>query len=436
MRDKDKNMKKHRAELYDKIQNVIGNYNDRMVRGIFQYGFDINTDILRAILVSFYNTSPITHSAFHKNAFTHYWIEKEFSEKDILTVKYTDTPRLEAEQFVCGVLPMDGNIQLKVAVFKDKSSAQSILAIITNHMYMDGGDLKYFIKTLCKAYNNALENKSYENLLKNGSRSYSTVYNDLDKKIKNKAMWLFSNPTPRNVKSFGLSNSSEKDVSFIITKNISSEQFDIIKDYGKKHNATINDMILTAYFLSLYKMGRVSPNEEVTISSAIDLRRYMADRDRTGITNHSSYLPFTIKMSGQISENNFDDVLHSVTEISHKYKNNPLTGLYGLPLLNFAYIVFPAFIADRLVKRFYNNPYLAISNIGVLHEDSYRMGEYTPENAFITGTVKYKPGIMVTVTTYRKEMTLSMCCRGNDADREMLGELLHSVVELLGMVKR
>ena len=59
-----------------------------------------------------------------------------------------------------------------------------------------------------------------------------------------------------------------------------------------------------------------------------------------------------------------------------------------------------------------------------------------PSFHIITGTVKYKPGIMVTVTTYRKEMTLSMCCRGNDADREMLGELIHSVVELLGMVKR
>ena len=34
-------MKKHKAQLYDKIQNVIGNYNDRMVRGVFQYNFDV-----------------------------------------------------------------------------------------------------------------------------------------------------------------------------------------------------------------------------------------------------------------------------------------------------------------------------------------------------------------------------------------------------------
>lgn len=425
-------MKKHRAELYDKIQNVIGNYNDRMVRGIFQYDFDINTDILRDILIDFCQNSPVMHSAFCKGVFKHYWSEKTFKSDDLISVKYTDTPEADAMKFISGMLPMKNGIQFKLAVFKNKAKPQSILAVITSHMYMDGGDLKYFLRMLCKAYNNAIDNKPYANLLKNGSRSYRTVYRDLDSKISNKAKRLFSNPTPKNTIHFGLSDASDKDRSFIITENISAEYFDVIKEYGKTHNATINDMILAAYFLSLYNMGKVDLDDAINISSAIDLRRYMTDSEKTGITNHSSYLPYTIRLDSS----EFDKMLHNVTVISHKYKSDPFTGLYGLPLLNLGYSVFMPFISDRLVKRFYNNPYLAISNIGILHEEFYRIGGCSPKKAFITGSVKYKPGIMVTVTTYKKEMTLSMCCKGSDVDRKMLEELLIGIKEILIQTKR
>ena len=420
-------MKKHRAELYDKIQNVIGNYNDRMVRGIFQYDFDINTDILCDILMNFCELSPVMHSVFCKGVFTHYWREKTVTTEDIISIKYTDTPEIDAMQFICGMLPMENGVQFKLGVFKNKSKTQSILAVITSHMYMDGGDLKYFLRMLCKAYNNAINNKPYTKLLKNGSRSYKIVYRDLNKKISNKAKCLFSNPTPKNTKVFGLTESSYKDSSFIITKIISSEFFYGIKEYGKIHNATINDMILTAYFISLYNMGKVDLGEAINISSAIDLRRYMTDSEKTGITNHSSYLPYTI----MLGSSDFNNVLHSVTAISHNYKSDPFTGLYGLPLLNLGYSVFMPFISDRLVKKFYNNPYLAISNIGILHEDFYRIGECSPQKAFITGSVKYKPGIMVTVTTYKNEMTLSMCCKGNENDKKMLEKLLSGIKENL-----
>ena len=418
-------MKKHKAQLYDKIQNVIGNYNDRMVRGVFQYNFDIDVDIIRDILLDFSDSSPIMRSSFQQNFFAHYWVERTFKEEDILLVSYTDNPYEEALKFICNVLPIDGNIQLKIAIFKNNRMTQSVIAVLTNHMYMDGGDLKYFMKMLCKAYNCSLDKNNIT--LKSGSRSYKTVYEDMNKKIRKKAKLLYSNPTPKNTKQFGLSDDSDSDYSFIITENISSEYFSRIKKYGKKYNATLNDIILSAYFFSLVKLCNIDLGEEVTISGAIDLRRYMSDSSKTGITNHSSYLPYTIKIPG----NDFESIFKEVLQETIKYKADSFTGLYGLPLLNFAYTVFPAFIADKLVKKFYNNPYLAMSNIGILQEDSYSIGKNTPDKAFITGTVKYKPGIMVTVTTYKDEITLSMCGKGNDIDKERLSSLLVSIKETL-----
>lgn len=419
--------KRHKAELYDKIQNVIGNYNDRMVRGIFKYNFDIEAEVLRDILVDFCKSSPVMHSSFCKGVLRHKWVERSFDHEDIFFVKYSNTPEREAEEFICTVLPVDGNVQLKMGLFKDNKTNNSILAVITNHMYMDGGDFKYFMKTLCMAYDQKLRNSQNFCVLKNGSRGYDKVYDDLPIEIKRKAKLLYSNPTPKNTKKLELSQDSAEDTSFIIKENISSKYFDKIKKYGKKHNATINDLILSAYFQSLCDVGGMSSSEGITISGAIDLRRYIIDSDETGITNHSTYLPYTIANV----ENKFESILNAVTEISRKYKDDPFTGLYGLPLLKFGYSAFPAFIADKLVKKFYNNPNLAMSNIGILYEENFCMGEHIPSEAYITGTVKYKPGIMVTVTTYKNEITLTMCCRGNEQDKQILGGIINNIKEVL-----
>ena len=411
-------MKTHKAQLYDNIHSVINSYNDRMVRGIFEYDFVINTDVLSKVLRDFLDTSPVMHSMFKRGFISHRWIEQPIDEKDFLKVIHTDNPFEDASCFITKVLPMNEGVQLKLGVFTN--GHQTALAVITNHMYMDGGDLKYFMKALCKAYNACAKGEETDNILKSGSRSYKTVYKDLTPKNKRKARLLYSNPTPKNTKSFPLTDAKSKDKSFIITRNISEDKFLLIKKYGKQFDATVNDMILTAYFMSLYVLGNFEKNESVTVSGAIDLRRYINNSELTGLTNHSSYLPYTL----DCVEADFLKNLKKVTKISQKYKADPFTGLYGLPLLNFGYRFFPSWISDKLVKRFYNNPNIAMSNIGILYENLYALEGFAPRSAFLTGTVKYKPGIMVSLTTYRNKITLSMCCKGSDEDKTKLQNLL------------
>ena len=411
-------MKRHKAQLYDNIHSVIDFYNDRMVRGVFEYNISLNTDILTKVINEFLCSSPIMHSSFSRGFFNHRWEEHTVASEDIIEIHSTSTPYKDAFAFITRVLPMNGNVQIKLGVFSD--GKKTALAVITNHMFMDGGDLKYFMKALCKAYNACAKGEEPGRILKSGSRSYKTVYNDLAPKNKRKARLLYSNPTPKNTKSFPLADAECKDKSFIITRNMSEDKFLLIKEYGKQFGATINDMILTAYFMSLYKLGNFEKNESVTVSGAIDLRRYMKNSELTGLTNHSSYLPYTL----DCVEEDFLNTLKKVTKISQKYKADPFTGLYGLPLLNFGYGFFPSWISDKLVKRFYNNPNIAMSNIGILHEDYYTLEGFAPISAFLTGTVKYKPGIMVSLTTYRNKITLSMCCKGNLEDKTKLQTLL------------
>jgi NRPS condensation-like uncharacterized protein len=40
----------------------------------------------------------------------------------------------------------------------------------------------------------------------------------------------------------------------------------------------------------------------------------------------------------------------------------------------------------------------------------------------MSGAVKYKPFVLLTATTYKNVITLSMCVRGNDKDKEIVNK--------------
>jgi len=46
--------------------------------------------------------------------------------------------------------------------------------------------------------------------------------------------------------------------------------------------------------------------------------------------------------------------------------------------------------------------------------------------------VKYKPFVLLTVTTYKKVITLSMCVRGNDEDKKIVNRFFELMEKNIG----
>ena len=75
-----------------------------------------------------------------------------------------------------------------------------------------------------------------------------------------------------------------------------------------------------------------------------------------------------------------------------------------------------------------------MSNIGILEVDKLALEGHEPTDGFMSGAVKYKPYALLSATSMRKEMTLSMCVRGNDEDRRIVEhffDLLEDAIRLL-----
>ena len=400
------------AELWDKMHYLFRDYNDRMVHVKLQYDFEIDIEALKTVLICFFEKAPVLHSSFKDNHVSPYWIVKPYRIDDVLEVAYPDDVEAAADAFLTQEIPPDSDIQMKVAVFlKDGTTT---LCMIENHMCMDGGDFKYFLKAFCKNYNDYVENGISPIDLREGSRSYDQVYNDFSKTEQRMARNLYKNVNAKDDHKFPLTPDSIRDRSFIAKRKISAEKLAQIKAAGKKRGATINDMLLTAYFYSLYALANYSPYEGISISCAIDLRRHLKDVSDEGLTNHTAWMQCKVPERGQDIFQTLKYVMHS----SNQFKQDKFMGLYGLPLLKLGYTIMPHAASEEIIKIGYSNPLLAMSNIGILEVDKLALCGHEPTDGFMTGAVKYKPFVLLSATTMRNVVTLSMCVRGNEEDRK------------------
>lgn len=415
--------RKLKAELWDKMHYLFRDFNDRMVHVELHYDFEIDIDVLKTVLICFFEKAPVFHSSFEDNKISPVWEIKDYRIDDVITVSRPDNLEEAIDEFLTQYIPPESDLQMKVAVFYHEG--KSVLCIVENHMCMDGGDFKYFIKALCEAYSSyALEKKSPVNL-RTGTRAYTSVYEDYSQTEQRMARNLYKNVSSRDDHKFPLSRDSIRDKSFIARRKLSAEMFDKIKIAGKNHGATINDMILTSYFYSLYELAGYHKKDSVTISCAIDLRRHIKDNSDEGLTNHTAFMQCNIP---ELGENIFETLTY-VVQSSEKFKKDKFMGLYGLPLLNFGYSIMPHAASEKIIKIGYSNPLLAMSNIGILDHKALALCGNEPTDGFMTGAVKYKPFVLLSLTTMRKEMTLSMCVRGNEEDKETVERFFDLIEE-------
>lgn len=408
--------KRLNAELWDKMHYLFRDFNDRMVHVELHYDFEIDIDALKTVLICFLEKAPVLHSSFVDNHIYTYWKVNDYNIDDVLTVSRPDNLTEAIDEFLTQYIPPENELQIQVAVFF--SEGKSVLCIVENHMCMDGGDLKYFVKSLCSNYNKYVGENVSPIDLRTGSRSYDEVYSDFSATEKKMAKNLYKNVCAKDDHRFPLTADNIKDKSFIARRKINAENFARLRAAGKKHGATVNDMLVAAYFYSLYELADFKDNESVTISCAIDLRRHLKDTSDLGITNHTAFMQCNIPERGK----DIFETLEYTKKSVARFKKDKFMGLYGLPLLKFGYSILPQSASEEVIKIGYSNPLIAMSNIGLLESDKYSLDGHAPIDGFMTGAVKYKPYVLLSATSINGELTLSMCVRGNDEDKKIVNK--------------
>ncbi len=406
--------RKLQAELWDKMHYLFREYNDRMVHVQLDYDFEIDIEALKTVIICAFEKVPVLHSKFVDTKLSTHWEVMPYDVDDVLTVAYPENVEEAVDEFLTQYIAPDAHIQMKIALFiKD---GKSTLCMVENHMCMDGGDLKYFLQAFCANYSNYVLKGESPIEFRTGSRSYDEVYSGYSKTESGVAKRLFKNINARDKHKFPLTADNIRDKSFIARRKLNEDVLARLKAKGKEYGATVNEMLLAADFYSIYELADFPVSDKVMISSAIDLRRHMDSVEDKGFTNHTAWMQCAVPERGR----DIFETVKYVVRSSNKFKRDKFMGLYGLPLLNLGYNIMPHAASEEIIKIGYSNPYMSMSNIGVLNGKHFALAGNEPADAFMSGAVKYKPFVLLTATTYKNVITLSMCVRGNEEDERIV----------------
>ena len=411
------------AGMYDKMNYMCRFYMDRTVRLALYYDYVPDIDTLKKVIICLFEKAPIFHSRFFDNHIVPYWIVSDYHIDEVFKVIETDDLEKSVKELSLHSIDGKDNIQLKF--FLIVNGDKSALFFRWNHMVFDGGGFRQLIKDITDNYRRFRNGCTDKLTFRTGTRRYDRVYKDMPngKEAKKKFKKVFAKDDHK----LPYSEKSDNDSVFICKRTLPGEVTKNMLAVGKECGGTFNDVFVSAYLRAAYRLMQCDKNESLTISCAMDLRRYINDTDTIGYTNHTNFMPCTVSKMGD----NIRDTITELAKNTKAIKADEFNGLHGLPLLNVAYWTMIYLQAEFVVKANYYNADFAISNVGRFGGESFSFDGHDIVDAFVGGSAKYKPTTAVLVYTVGDKLTYTQPLIGNSEDEALVEKLFDFIEEEL-----
>ena len=418
-------MKKNKAQLWDMVQFIFRNYYDRMIHAILWFDGVVDQAAVRASVGHIVERAEVLRSTFKAGFFRPKWVVNDGYDPNQL-VQVIDADDVSKAAFECISQSFSYKEKLQIRVFIVQDGTKSAIAFLVNHMCFDGGDFGYFLNKFVECYNSVLRTGSCENVdIKTGSRDADQLYKSMSPERAKEAKGLYKNVSHTGVKhKFAFSDDKYDLTTRFTVKRLSEEQLTAIKSKAKSEGASLNDILIAGYLRALVQQLGLSLDETVNVTSMVDLRRHLPDRQTQGMTNMTGFMPCKIAGVGE----DFATTLSRVMEQTKRAKADPNLGLYGLPLLKLAFTIFPYAIAEAAIRIGYVNPLIGMSNIGTIDPQKFKLDGLELTDAFMTGATKYKPYVQVTFNGFAGEGRLCIAQRCSQKDQKIISDFLDDMI--------
>ena len=418
-----------KAELFDYLQYLYDTtgFNDHQLHCVIIFENKINALAMEMAVRLLIKTVPILSRVYRNNNGSSYW-------EDINPLEWTDLFMIvdneeDFERFTFSKTNEEIGPQIKVCLLQ---SASDSLSIIMNHMVCDGAGIKQCAYLLADIYSNILKNPEYvPGYIIDGDRSFKKIISGvrLTDRIK---ILLFNNKDNNQRNNYKFPMSTEAKTSpFILRHEILPERYYEIRNFCKKHNVTVNDVILTAYFRVLSDMLNLN-GKALSIPIMIDMRRYLTDKSFNAPANLSSTV--IIRLGIRPGED-FCQTLAKVSSEMNVKKNNYL-GLNTFLKLDAVFKIFKDNWGYKILKNSLKNPDICMTNIGVLDSTKLIFEGSPITNAFICGSIKYRPHFQLAISSFNDKMTFCVNLYGSRQDRENISKFLELMDSELKIVSK
>lgn len=417
-----------------------GNYAARYGLGNFQIQFVMKFDgrldydkLSRAVRLSV-DAEPVLGCRFVEHDPPYWKRLEDIDNVEFCSIVEAENAEEAINQFLESPLDMDNDPMIKARLIR--SGEYDTLGIKINHTCSDGVGAKEYIHLLSHIYscidaeNGVYEPKPSIRSRKDHEKAFSTLG------IKHPELNNSQIESPRTVWPFPWKPGGQKDITPFIVCRLPYGQLDIISKYGKEKGATINDLILTAFYKAMFKMTQPPYGVPMDIGLTVDLRRYLPGNKAEAIRNFAGGIVLRIP---RIMGESFEETLSKIVSVMNRKKSrNPgyqcATGAERAEMFNFhqalAYAKFMSKISKITSQNcFYCSP--GLSNMGLISRSLIKLGGNTVTEAYIIPPVIRKPGLMLVASSYNGVLTLATGYYKGSVSRRYLEKLLNKMKDEL-----
>ena len=408
------------AEIFDQIQLLYetNEFNDHQLHCVFRFERGPNPEVLKRSVIASIEAIPILGTRYIDGARPR-WTSldpSDFSRAFVLA-----TTETEFEEFLVARVDESVGPQIRVCQFDSKPFA---VAFKINHMICDAADFKQYLYFLCNIYSELATNLTYRPRTINGDRSIRGVLRRFAMSVKLKSLLTQSKDNNQTGNQrFPLSEGGDVRP-FILTRVLEPDRVAALKHYCRAKGATLNDAVLAAYYRRLFRLFALRPAVELQIPVMVDMRRYLGDSGEfKSLTNLTSMQ--VTRLDFKPGER-FEGTLGRVKAVMDEKKGADI-GLNGFIKLGLLYGIFGDRIANRRLKSSLKQPPICMTNVGILDLGAMAFGDLRPNDAFLCGSIKYKPYFQLAMSSYDGQLTLSANLYGSAVDRDRICSFLDEI---------
>lgn len=311
--------------------------------------------------------------------------------------------------------PLDVRSGPQVRVTLYRRAGGDLLAVTCHHGFCDAAGALTLAQELLAAYRGVMDDSDFRPAPRNPyERSTARIldlYSDEEQKQALSEEERFVDRWRFPIERTG------RGVPRVARRTLAPERLGSIKAFGREHRATVNDVLIGAFFLALAKI-RGDPadrNEPRSILTSADLRRrYPGLYEDSLLTNLSVAYELTLSLG---EGERLEDIIDQVTETTTRKK----AGSLGVATILFYEEIMaggmPAVLAffDEMIERYWQsglkNPVL--SNLGIFDPDEYFPIPGKDGADLGIRDIQYLPcvcwpyGFLMIASTFRDHLTLT-----------------------------
>lgn len=420
-------------DIYNYVARYgIGNY---QIQAIMRLDSILNFDILsKAVRLSI--DEELVFGCRFIEGNPPYWKRLDnIDQVDFCTIEKVDNVNEAVQKFLDSPMSMDADPMVKIKLLR--SDQYDTLAVKINHACCDATGTKEYIKLLSKIYS-CLDGKDgiYTPIPKNRSRKdQDRLFAELGIEDPD-SIWAPGSDISVPTWDFPWKKGVYSTTNCNLVCRFEPGQLDQMKSYGKSRGNTVNNLILSALYRTMLKMGKPVYDQPMQIPITVDLRRYLPDHKTEAIRNFSGAINTSLTMS---KNDTFDDTLSKVGYFMNGVKKGTpglqsAIGLERLEKISFEDTLSYYQVTSKTDKKL---PYCpaywgdkcipTLTNMGVISDTLINFGNATVIDAYLIAPIVSVPGLLVVASTYNGRLTLAIGFYKNTVLCEDIERLLSNI---------